>query len=125
MLNAQGETAPYKVIADAGGKRYRFYCESSGMAVYMTEPIRADTPQEELALAWLGEARKHFNRCASCGKWVSDMMFNVDAVQCVDCAPWQEKFVFCSKCGARLSGAKQFCPNCGAKLLYEGGVIDG
>lgn len=97
MSNVERATAPYKVIADTGGNCYRFYCESSGMAVYMTEPIRADTPQEELELAWNKEARRCFNRCAACKRWVSDVMFNVDEMKCVDCAPWQEETEFCPK----------------------------
>ena len=117
-IKEERKTAPYRIISDAGGRRYRFYCERSGMAVCMTMPIRADTRQEELRIAWEGEGRKHFNRCHNCGKWVSDVMYNVDTMECVDCSPWEEPPLFCPKCGIQTSQAHLYCQSCGAKLLY-------
>ena len=82
-MKAGHETAAYKVIADGEGNCYRFYCGQSNLAIRTTRPIRADTPDEELRIAWETEARPYFNKCRKCGKWVSDLMFNVDTSECV------------------------------------------
>jgi len=111
-------TAKYKIIADSGGSRYRFFCDLSGMALCTTDPVRADTQQQELKMAWEKEGKQYFNRCAKCGKWVSDPMFNADVLQCVDCAPWQEKPNYCIHCGKEISGTDRFCNACGTRLRY-------
>ena len=67
-------TAKYRIIADSGGSRYRFFCDVSGMVLCTTKPVRGDTQEEELKMAWETEGKQHFNRCAKCGKWVSDPM---------------------------------------------------
>jgi len=112
-------TAHYKIITDSGGSRYRFFCDLSGMALCTTEPVRGDTQQQELKMAWETEGKKHFNRCAKCGRWVSDPMFNADMLQCVDCAPWQEKPNYCIHCGKEISGTDRFCDACGTRLRYR------
>lgn len=117
-------TASYRVIADAGGNRYRFFCDVSGAAVCITRPIRADTPEEALMLAWETEGRKQFNQCHKCGKWVSDVMYNADVLQCVDCAPWENKPRFCQKCGSKVSASDTFCRKCGARLQYGEVITD-
>ena len=111
-------TAKYRVIADSGGSRYRFFCDVSGMALCTTKPIRGNTQEEELKTAWETEGRQHFNRCAKCGKWVSDPMYNADTLQCVDCAPWQEKPNYCSHCGKPISHSTRYCSACGTRLHY-------
>ena len=111
-------TAKYRVIADSGGSRYRFFCDVSGMALCTTKPIRGNTQEEELKTAWETEGRQHFNRCAKCGKWVSDPMYNADTLQCVDCAPWQEKPNYCSHCGKPISHSTRYCSACGTRLRY-------
>lgn len=58
QMEAQ-KTAAYKIISDAGGNRYRFYCELSGALACTTEPIRAKTPEEELRIAWETVGKKH------------------------------------------------------------------
>ena len=73
-------TASYKLIADAGGNRYQFFCDLSGALACTTEPIRADTPEEALMIAWKREGRQHFNHCYKCGRWVSDVMYNADVI---------------------------------------------
>lgn len=112
------ETATYKVIGDSGGRRYRFFCDVSGMAVCTTRPIQGETPEEELLAAWESEAREQFNYCNKCGRWVSDAMYNADVLQCVDCAPWENKPRFCHRCGIDVALADTFCRKCGAKLQY-------
>ena len=111
-------TAKYRVIADSEGSRYRFFCDVSGMALCTTAPIRGDTQEEELKTAWETEGRQHFNRCSKCGKWVSDPMYNADMLQCVDCAPWQEKPNYCSHCGKPISPSARYCNACGMRLRY-------
>ena len=117
-------TASYKLIADAGGNRYQFFCDLSGALACTTEPIRADTPEEALMIAWKREGRQHFNQCHKCGRWVSDVMYNADVMECVDCAPWENVPKFCPQCGKRLASPERFCSKCGAKLLYEGSEFD-
>jgi len=111
-------TAKYRIIADSGGSRYRFFCDVSGMVLCTTKPVRGDTQEEELKMAWETEGKQHFNRCAKCGKWVSDPMYNADMLQCVDCAPWQEKPNYCTHCGKKISGTDRFCEACGTRLRY-------
>ena len=95
MAMKEHATAKYRIIADSGGSRYRFFCDVSGMVLCTTKPVRGDTQEEELKMAWELEGKQHFNRCAKCGRWVSDPMYNADMLQCVDCAPWQEKPNYC------------------------------
>lgn len=118
-MKAGHETAAYKVIADGKGNCYRFYCGQSNLAIRTTRPIRADTPDEELRIAWETEARPYFNKCRKCGKWVSDLMFNVDTSECVVCSPWEEPPNYCSHCGARVPEGDGFCRKCGEKLRYK------
>ena len=113
------ETARYRIIADLGGNNYRFFCDISGMALCTTSPIHGNTQEEELQTAWETEGKRHFNRCGKCGRWVSDPMYNADTLQCVDCAPWEEKPNFCSHCGKRILVSACFCPSCGTKLRYR------
>lgn len=117
-------TATYKIISDAGGNRYQFFCDLSGALACTTEPIRADTPEEELKIAWETTGKGAFNTCRKCGKYVSGAMFNADVHECVECAPWENPPNYCPQCGKKLSAPERFCPKCGAKLVYEGGEDD-
>ncbi len=110
-------TASYHIISDTNGNRYRFYCELSGAAIYTTTPIHAQDPDEELKLAWK-EGRPHFNQCHKCGKWVCDVMFNADVLECVDCAPWEDQPQYCSNCGIKINAPDTYCRNCGFRLRY-------
>ncbi len=117
MSDSRNKTAPYKIISDTGGNRYRFFCERSGMAACTTNPIRADSPEEELQLAWENEGRAKFNRCRRCGKWVSDIMYNPETFECVVCSPLESTPPsFCPKCGARVPPSDEFCRKCGTRL---------
>ncbi len=118
MAGNDHATARYRIIADSGRSRYRFFCEASGMMLCTTQPVRGETQEEELRMAWESEGKQHFNRCAKCGKWVSDPMYNADMLQCVDCAPWQEKPKYCIRCGEKISGAGRVCDACGTRLRY-------
>lgn len=114
------KTAAYKVISDAGGNRYRFYCELSGALACTTEPLCAQTPEEELRIAWETVGRKHLNLCHKCGRWVIDAVYNVDVFECVECAPYEEEPNYCKNCGIRIEKPSGQCPACGHKLVYEG-----
>lgn len=114
------QTANYKVITDAEGFRYQFFCDLSGAHLCTTSPIQADTPEQALKLAWETEGKRVFNHCESCGKWISDAMFNADVHECVECSPWETQPRYCPKCGKKLAEIKKFCPRCGTQLQYEG-----
>ncbi len=90
MIGAENKTASYKILFDAGGNRYCFFCERSGSVVCTTQPVRADTLELELWLAWNNEGKKQFNFCPTCGKWVCDAMYNPDKLECVVCSPCEK-----------------------------------
>jgi len=119
MAGKSNLTAPYRIITDAGGNRYRFFCALSGAAMCTTQPVLGDTQEEELALAWDNEGKQHFNMCHRCGAWVCDAMYNADVCECVDCAPWEERPHFCSQCGEPVPSTNLYCEKCGAKLQYK------
>ena len=111
-------TADYKIMEDANGRQYRFFCGISGAVGCTTKPIPAKTQEEELEIAWEGEGKKYFNICHKCGKWVCDAMYNPDVWECVDCAPLEDKPHFCLHCGVKISELDIFCRRCGTRLLY-------
>lgn len=113
------KTATYRAITDGGGWRFHFYCDLSGELLCTTRPVRAETEEAALDVAWAAEGRKHFERCERCGRWVSDAMFNADVHECVACTPWESIPHFCRWCGRRLAEPSQFCPICGKLLRYE------
>lgn len=45
------KTARYKVIADSGGNRYSFFCDITGALLHTTDPIQAETQEQELETA--------------------------------------------------------------------------
>ena len=115
MSEIDHRTARYQVISEADGDRYRFFCEVSGLAVCITGPhSRSQGPEQ----VWGEEGRQYFNRCSCCGRWVSDVMYNADTGECVECSPWEDKPVFCLQCGQRIPADDLFCRRCGTKLRY-------
>ena len=116
-------TAGYRVIADLGGNRYKFYCDRSGALGCTTGIIRGASPGEELQLAWEREGRQHFNRCKRCGSWVIDAMYNADVLECVDCTPWEEAARFCSQCGTPAKEEDVRCTKCGSRIHYGGDAL--
>ena len=114
------KTAACKMISDAGGNRYRFYCELSGALACTTEPIRAKLPEEELRIAWETVGKKQFNLCHKCKRWVIDAVYNADVWECVACAPYEAEPNYCKNCGIKTEKPYGKCPACGHQLVYEG-----
>lgn len=132
--------ARYKVISGDQGKKYTFYCECSGALVHTTDWIQADTSEKALEIAWQDTVEKYFNRCSKCGRWVMDAMYNVDELQCVECAPYKddledvrynllERYGFgpnimkkkkiCTKCGKLSNANEKKCTVCDDDLPVE------
>jgi len=118
MDNIRRSAAGYKVLADPKGNRYQFFCDVSGALICTTVPILLNTPEQELAFAWENEGRRHFNRCQKCGKWVSDVVYNVETLECVECAPWEEEPSYCPHCGEKVVENEIFCRKCKNRLRY-------
>ena len=117
------KTANFRVISDGSGRRYQFFCALSGAHVCTTRPIRVDTPELALETAWETEGKQHFNLCSKCGNWVIDAMYNVDVLECVDCAPYEGIPLYCKSCGAKVETSNDnTCSKCGAALAYRGGA---
>ncbi len=116
------KTATYKIISDAGGNRYQFFCDVSGALACTTKPYKAETPDKELELAWESEGRKNFNKCHKCGRWTIDAVYNAEVFECVECAPYESEPKYCKSCGEKIKGKTKLCPKCGKPLLYEGGT---
>lgn len=117
-MNNRNATASYRVTADGGGNRYCFYCDVSGIAICTTRPVQTGSADKDLLTAWENEGKRLFNLCRKCGKWVSDVMYNPDVLQCVDCAPWEDLPHFCKECGTKASEGDTVCKNCGTHLRY-------
>ena len=140
---AEKLTATYKIISEKAGNRYQFFCDLSGALCCTTKPIKMDNPQKELEVAWNNEGKSMFNQCRKCGNWISDVMFNPDALECVGCSPWEkiecdqhhkdnlnafgfgpaemEKYVVCDSCGLMTTTELNLsaCPECGKELPKE------
>lgn len=56
-MNKEKTIDTYKIVADAGGNIYKFYCDLSGALVCTTKPYKADTPRRR-ATACLGKRRQ-------------------------------------------------------------------
>ena len=110
-MNTKKTIATHKIVSHASGNIYKFYCDLSGALVCTTKPYKAKTPEDELQLAWEQEAKPHFNFCHKCGKQVSNVMFNVDVLECVECAPYEEEPKYCKNCGIRIETPLGNCPS--------------
>ena len=118
------KTAHYKVIADSGGNRYKFFCDLTGALLCTTRTYNEADTDTALELAWETEGKKNFQFCHKCGKWVIDAMYNADALECVACAPWENTPEYCKFCGAKVSVTDAVCPKCKEHLIYGGSFDD-
>lgn len=125
MCHAPHRTAAYRILQDSGGMRFRFFREVSGAAICTTAPTQLQPVETALNRAWFSEGREYFSLCHRCGRWASDLMYNPNTLQCVDCSPWEERPAFCPHCGARVQEERTFCPACGKRLQYGGEEFDG
>lgn len=117
--------APYQILQDGGGMRVRFFCEESGAAICTTRTMPLMSAENALERAWRTEGRACFNRCQKCGRWVADVMYNPNTLECVECSPWEEKPAFCPQCGANVLNDGIFCHQCGGRLQYGEEETDG
>lgn len=101
-----------------------FYCQVSGAHVCTTKAIYSGEMETALMMAWRSEGCRHFNQCHRCGKWVIDVVFNAEVLECVECAPYEAEPKFCKNCGTKIDTPVKNCPNCSNKLIYEGGKED-
>ena len=112
--------ASHKIVSRGkDGAVYRFFCELSGMTVYTSPPVTSETSEGELMLAW-NAAKPYFNFCPRCGRNVSDVMFNCDKSECVDCSPWLCLPVYCTSCGGRIGNGDLYCRRCGEAVERTG-----
>ena len=121
MTEKKNKTAKYKIIESENGISYQFFCDISGALVSETMPIKSDNPETDLLHIWETQAKQYFNFCNRCGKWISDIMYNPDVLECVACSPIEEIPDYCPKCGVHLMETTSFCNKCGARLMYGGG----
>jgi len=115
------KTANFRVLPDGDARRYQFFCALSGAHVCTTRPILSDTSEQALQIAWETEGKQYFNHCSKCGNWVIDAMYNVEVLECVDCAPYEGIPLYCKSCGAKIETTNDNrCSKCGALLAYGG-----
>lgn len=112
------KTARYRILAGPEGNRYQFLCDVSGALVCTTEPVFLDTPERELQFAWESEGKKCFNMCHRCGKWVSDIVYNAETFECVECSVWEDTPAYCPHCGEKVEEESIFCTKCKNRLKY-------
>ena len=55
-------TARYKVMADSGGWRVRFFCDLSGEQCFSSLVTQAQSEAEAAELAWKDGGSRRFNR---------------------------------------------------------------
>ncbi len=75
----------YAMKHTSGGYQYAFYCAYCGFH-YTSGWIRAGSAEEAYDLAEK-EAKREFNGCHSCGKWVCGDHYNMGEMMCLKCAP--------------------------------------
>ena len=78
--------APFRIRQTPTGFRITFYCNLTTLAVHSCEFSAGSNEQESYETA-AREARPYFNRCPRCGRWVSDVAYNLDETLCILCAP--------------------------------------
>lgn len=78
-------TARSRMDREGSTYSFSFYCSYCG-ASYTTSPIIGENDEEAFVIAKM-RARPYFNLCHKCGKWVCDIHYNEDLMQCVQCAP--------------------------------------
>lgn len=85
MTEKEKFTLKCTMLRQRGSYRFIFFCDLCD-ASYTTSLIDAQTQKQALELAQQ-EARRHFNLCHFCRRWICDMHYNEDEMMCVQCAP--------------------------------------
>ena len=78
-------TRRYETHKTLRGFCFTFYCDLCDGSV-TTPEYQTDAFEEALSLAQ-SEARRQFNMCHQCGRWICDEHYNEDEMQCIACAP--------------------------------------
>jgi len=71
-------------ISSDSGYRFQFYCAYCA-ASHTTGRIHSDSRATAHEIA-KSEARRYFNLCPECGRWVCDAHYNENEMICVECA---------------------------------------
>ena len=86
MLNPNvNYKANYRITHANGNYQFQYFCFLCDYN-YTTGWIAAASEDEARILAEKA-ARKHFNGCHNCGRWVCDAHYNMEEMICVECAP--------------------------------------
>ena len=113
-------TRRYETHKTLRGFCFTFYCDLCDGSV-TTPEYQTDAFEEALSLAQ-SEARRQFNMCHQCGRWICDEHYNEDEMQCIACAPRRERRppliqVSTEKtspyCGGGHANGDCFCQRCG------------
>lgn len=96
----------YEIKKTEDGVIFLFYCDLCYHTVSISG-FNKDIHNIQL------EAMRHFNMCHACGKWVCDLHYNEEIMNCVECAP---KKMYCYECGKELLIHEKYCKNCGNKI---------
>lgn len=113
--------AHYKRDTVGDCDRYSFFCDISGALAFTTrESYTGETEESAALIAWEKEGKANMNYCRKCARWVIDAMFNVEVLECVECAPYECEPNFCKNCGAKVTAPAGKCSQCGSVLRYEG-----
>lgn len=116
----KGNTAMHRLVPTAEGNIYIFFCGVTGAQFQTRRAYKADSPEKELFLAWESEGRCHFNRCQKCRRWVFNVAYNPEVLECIECAPFEDEAKFCKFCGTHVPPFVKTCPTCKKPLYYEG-----
>ncbi len=78
-------TSKARVIRNGEFYWCTFFCDLCDYG-YSAEPVAAESPGGAIRKA-REQARRHFNLCHRCKKWVCDRHYNEDVMLCVECEP--------------------------------------
>ncbi|MDR3085806.1 MAG: hypothetical protein LBU47_05770 [Christensenellaceae bacterium] len=75
----------YALVGVESGYRFRFFCALCG--ANRTSGWISAASEADARLFAEAEARRFFNGCHKCGRWICDEHYNADEMMCVECAP--------------------------------------
>lgn len=116
-------TQRFKTVKTENGFRFVFFCDLCDHAEE-TEEIISESYEEALREAQVS-AKRYFNMCHNCGKWICDEHYNEDDMQCIECSPRSERKQphisvvtqnQCPYCKAVNANGNAFCSGCGKAI---------